>query len=90
MEQTLRSVQVLRQEAEELGYKNKYVAEYVKQQKALDREERAARSEAEKKNRVDEIHMAEIQAEEKKREDEIQIKSKIHMVKIEADKRTYP
>ena len=83
MEQTLRSV--LRQEAEELGYKNKYVAEYVKQQKALDREERAARSEAEMKNRVDEIHVAEIQAE-KKREDEIQIKIKIHMAKVEADK----
>ena len=42
MEPLLRSTQVLNQEAEELGYQGKEVAEYVKQEQALDREERAA------------------------------------------------
>ena len=42
IEPLLRSVQVLKQEAEELGYQGKEVAEYVKQEQALDREERAA------------------------------------------------
>ena len=56
----------------------------MKQQQALNREERAAWREAEKKKSADEIHMAEIQAEEKKRADEIQIQ--IQIAKIEADK----
>ena len=42
MELTLRSAQVLKQEAEEKGYEGKEVVEFVKQQQALDREERAA------------------------------------------------
>ena len=42
MEPLLRPAQVLKQEAEELGYQGKEVAEYVKQEQALDREERAA------------------------------------------------
>ena len=74
----------MRQEAEELGYENKDVAEYVKQQLALDTEERAAWREAEKKKRADEIHIAELQEEEKKSVDEIQIQ--IKMVKIDANK----
>ena len=67
MELLLRSAQILKQEAEELGYQLEEVAEYVKQEQALDREERATWMEAEKKKRADEIHMAEIQAEEKRR-----------------------
>ena len=40
MKPLLRSAQVLKQKAEELGYQGKEVAEYVKQDQALDREER--------------------------------------------------
>ena len=54
MEPILGSAQVLKQEAEKLGYENKDIAEYVKQHQALDREDRAAW-----KN----LWMAEIQAE---------------------------
>ena len=36
------SVQILRQEAEELGCEDKDIPEYVRQQQALDREERTA------------------------------------------------
>ena len=89
MELLLRSVQVLKQKAEKLGYEGKEVAEYLKQQQALDREDRAAwrniqmaEIQAQEEKRGDEIHMAELQAEERKRADEI----KIQMVKIEADK----
>ena len=42
MEPTLRSAQVLKQEAEDLGYEGKEIMEYVKEQQKLDREERAA------------------------------------------------
>ena len=42
MEPTLRSAHVLKQEAEDLGYEGKEILEYVKEQQALDREERAA------------------------------------------------
>ena len=75
----------MRQEAEELGYENKDVAEYVKQQPAMDTEERAAWREAEKKKRADEIHIAELQEEEKKSVDEIQIQIQVQMAKIEGN-----
>ena len=42
MEPVLKSFQILKQEAEEIGYEGKEVLEYVKQHQALDREERAA------------------------------------------------
>ena len=42
MEPTLRSAQVLKQEAEDLGYEGKEIMEYVKEQQKFDREERAA------------------------------------------------
>ena len=82
MEPTLRSAQVLKQEAEDLGYEGKEIMEYVKEQQKLDREERAAW-----KN----IRMAELQteAEEKKRADEIrfaQIEAAKEQAKIEAEK----
>ena len=48
MEPILRSAQVLKQEAEEIGYEGKEVTEYVKQHQALDREERAAWRDAQK------------------------------------------
>ena len=40
MEPTLRSAQVLRQEAVELGYEDKEIGEYVKEQQVLDRQDR--------------------------------------------------
>ena len=86
MGQTLRSIQVLKQEAEDIGLLGKEVAEYVREQQTLDREERAAwrdtqkrkveiriaELQAEDKKRADEIRMAEIEAENKKRADELQ------------------
>ena len=95
MQPTLRSVQFLRHEAEELGYENKDIPKYVKEQQALDRKERAAWRDAQKRQ-VD-IRIAEIQAEEEKRADEIQAEEKkradeikMQMANIEAEKRTYP
>ena len=73
MEPILRSAQVLKQEAEDIGFEGKEILEYVKEQQKLDREERAAWREDRK--RADE-------SEEKKRADEI----KIQLAKIQADK----
>ena len=75
MEPTLRSAQVLKEEAEDLGYEGKEIMEYVKEQQKFDREERAAWRN---------IRMTELQteAEEKRRADEI----KVQMAKIEAEK----
>ena len=42
MEPILRSAQVLKQEAEDIGFEGKDIVEYVKEQQKLDREERAA------------------------------------------------
>ena len=84
MEPTLRSAQVLKQEAEDIGLQGKDIAEYVTRQQTLDREERA-----EWRN----IRMAELQAEDKKRADELQAERekradeiKVQMAKIEAEK----
>ena len=93
MEPILRSAQVLKQEAEDIGFEGKDILEYVKEQQKLDREERAAWREekkradelqAEEKKRVDEL-----QAEEKRRADEIrfaQIEAAKEQAKIEAAK----
>ena len=75
MEPTLRSAQVLKQEAEDIGYEGKDILDYVKEQQKLDREERAAWRN---------IWMAELQAEDKKRADESDIK--IQIAQIEAAK----
>ena len=75
MEPTLRSAQVLKQEAEDIGLQGKDIAEYVTRQQTLDREERA-----EWRN----IRMAELQAEDKKRANESHIK--IQIAQIEAAK----
>ena len=82
MEPTLRSAQVLKQEAEDIGFEGKDILEYVKEQQKLDREERAAWREDRK--RADE-------SEEKKRADEIkiqiaQIEAAKEQAKIEAEK----
>ena len=66
-----RSAQVLKQEAEDIGYEGKEILDYVQEQQKLDREERAAWRN---------IRMVEVQAEDKKRADGIQI------AKIEAAK----
>ena len=42
MEPTLRSAQVLKQEAEDMGYEGKDILDYVKEQQKLDRKEKAA------------------------------------------------
>ena len=90
-EDQLRSAQVLKQEAEDLGFERKEILDYVKEQQKLYREERAewrkirmAELQAEDKKRADEIHMAE-------RADEIkiqiaQIEAAKEQAKIEADK----
>ena len=82
MEPLLRSAQVLKQEAEDIGFEGKDILEYVKEQQKLDREERAAWREAQK--RADEL-----QAEREKRADEIrfaQIEAAKEQAKIEAEK----
>ena len=68
----------MKQEAEGIGLQGKDIAEYVREQQALDREERAAWRESQK--RQVEIRMAELQAEDKKRADEIR------MAQIETEK----
>ena len=83
----LRTAQVLKQEAEDLGFEGKDIAEYVTRQQTLDREERAAWREVQK--RQVEIRMAELHAEDKKRADEIQIaqiEAAKEQAKIEAKK----
>ena len=89
MEPTLRTAQVLKQEAEDLGFEGKEILDYVKDQQKLDREERAewrkirmAELQGEDKKRADEIRIAQIgaEAEEKKRADEIRF------AQIEAEK----
>ena len=84
MEPTLRSAQVLKQEAEEIGFEGKDILEYVKEQQKLDREERAAWREAQKMQAQEDLELAKIraEAEEKRRADEI----KVQMAKIEAEK----
>ena len=80
MEPTLRSAQVLKQEAEDIGFEGKDILEYVKEEQKLDREERSAWRN---------IRMAELQAEDKKRADEIQItqiEAAKEQAKIEAEK----
>ena len=84
---TLRSIQVLKQEAEDIGLLGKEVCRVCeREQQTLDREERAAwrdtqkrkveiriaELQAEDKKRADEIRMAEIEAENKKKADELQ------------------
>ena len=98
MEPVLRSAQVLKQEAEDLGFEGKEILDYVKDQQKLDREERAewrkirmAELQGEDKKRADEIRIAQIgaEAEEKKRADEIrfaQIEAAKEQAKIEAEK----
>ena len=73
MEPTLRSAQVLKQEAEEIGFEGKDILEYVKEQQKLDREERAVWREAQKMQVQADVELAKIraEAEEKKRADEI-------------------
>ena len=89
MEPTLRSMQVLKQEAEDNGLQGKDIAEYVTRQQTLDREERAAWREAQK--RQVEIQMAELHVEDKKRADELQAErekraDEIRFAQIEAAK----
>ena len=49
MEPTLRSAQILKQEAEDIGLQGKDIAQYVTEKQALDREEMEAWREAQKK-----------------------------------------
>ena len=65
----------MKQEAEDIGLQGKDIAEYVTRQQMLDREQRAAWRDTQK--RQVEIRMAELQAEDKKRVDESHIKIQI-------------
>ena len=80
MEPTLRTAQVLKQEAEDLGFEGKELLDYVKEQQKLDREDRAEWRKTQ---------MVELQAEEKKRADEAEDKMRsdeIQIAQIEAAK----
>ena len=66
MEPTLRSTQVLKQEVENIGLTRKEVAKYVREQQTLDKEERAAWRDTQK--RKVKIQIAELQAEDKKKQ----------------------
>ena len=70
---TLRTAQVLKQEAEELGFEGKELLDYVKEQRKLDREDRAEWRK---------IRMAELQAEEKKRADESEDEKRADEIRI--------
>ena len=90
----------MKQEAEDIDLQWKDIAEYVREQQALDRQDGANWRDAQKfyveeKKRADEIRLAEIQAEseEKKRADEMQAEEKkkadeiqLQIAKIEAAK----
>ena len=78
MEPTLRTAQVLKQEAEDLGFEGKELLYYVKEQQKLDREDRAEWRK---------IRMAELQAEEKKRADESEDKKRADELQAEREKR---
>ena len=102
MEPTLRSMQVLKQEAEDIGLQGKDIAEYVTRQQTLDREERAAWREAQKMQAQADIELAKIraeadraeadrEAEEKRRADELQAEEKkradeIRLAQIQIEK----
>ena len=93
MEPTIKSTQDLKQEAEDIGLTGKEVAEYVREQQTLDREERAAWRDTQK--RQVEIRMEELQAEDKKRAVEVEAEEKkraneIWMAQIEADEKLAP
>ena len=49
MEPTLKWTQILKEEAEDIGLMRKEVAEYVREQQTLDREERAAWRDSQKR-----------------------------------------
>ena len=83
-EPTLRSTQVLKQEAEDIGLQGIDIAEYVREQQALDREERAAWREAQK--RQVEFQMAELQAEDKKRAEELQAERERRAEELQAER----
>ena len=82
MEPTLRSTQVLKEEAEDIGLQGKDIVEYVKPQQTMDREERAAWRDTQKRQAGEtkmqaqaevDLAMVRAEAEEKRRADEIHI-----------------
>ena len=88
MEPILRSAQVLKQEAEDIGFEGKEILEYIKEQQKLDREERVAwredrkrADEAEEKRRADEIRFAQIEAAK----EQAKIEAAKEQAKIEAE-----
>ena len=90
MEPTLRSAQVLKQEAEDIGFEGKDILEYVKEQQKLDREERAAwredrkrADESEKKKRADEIKIQIAQIEAAKEQAKIEAEKELALKELE-------
>ena len=99
MEPTLRSDQVLKQEAEDIGFEGKDILEYVKEQQKLDREERAAwrehrkrRDESEEKKRADEIkiQLAKIQADKELALKEMELQEQARQAQVTASSATTP
>ena len=93
MEPVLRSAQVLKQEAEEIGFQGKDISEYVKEQQKLDREEKAVWREAQKMQAQADVELAKIraeaEAEERKRADQAEEKKRadeIRFAQIEIEK----
>ena len=93
MEPVLKSAQVLKQEAEEIGFEGKDILEYVKEQQKLDREERAVWREAQKMQAQADVELAkmraEAEAEERKRADQAEEKKRadeIRFAQIEIEK----
>ena len=89
MKPTLRSAQVLKQEAEDIGLTGKEFAEYVREQQAFDRQERADWRDAQKfyvegKKRADEINIQIAKIEAPK--EQAKIEAAKEQAKIEADK----
>ena len=74
MEPTLRSAQVLKQEAEDLRYEGKEIMEYVKEQQKFDREERAAWRN---------IRMTELQTEAAKEQAKIEAEKELALKELE-------
>ena len=90
MKPTLRSTQVLKEEAEDIGLQGKDIAEYVTRQQTLDREERGAWRDTQKKQAEDkkmhsqaEVELAKFlaEAEEKRKADEI------HTAELQAEEK---
>ena len=82
MEPVLRSDQVLKQEAEEIGLQGKDIAEYARQQ-TLDREERAAWRDTQKMQAQANLELARSEDKQKKQRKRGQMRSRCAEIQAE-------